>query len=57
MEIQGTIVVGLLPHDSLVEILTAVLQEVTDFRGMTFQDEPWWPEAVALARKLGVGPQ
>ena len=32
--------------------LRDALREVADFRGMGYQDEPWWPEAVALHRKL-----
>lgn len=38
--------------DPRLERLRLAVQDVADIGGMSYQDEEWWPEVVALHRKL-----
>jgi hypothetical protein len=38
--------------DPRLERLRLAVQDVADIDGMAYQDEEWWPEVVALHRKL-----
>lgn len=43
-----------LSPETIEELFRECLLWVTDLAGMSFQDEPWWLEALALAKAMNL---